>query len=416
MYSLIDCNNFYASCERLFNPRLEGKPIVVLSNNDGCIVARSNEAKALGIKMGIPYFQAKDIIELNRVNVFSSNYTLYGDISSRVMSTLANYSPDIEVYSIDEAFLDLATIRINDFIEFGLKIRRKVLKEVGIPVSVGIAPTKTLAKLANHAAKKSEEGSFVIKDEAEAKTILAVAELSDIWGIGSRSAIRLQKNGINNLIDLCNTRDSVIRGILGVTGLRTVLELRGIPSVPMELCQVKRKSACCSRSFRKPVSKLQELAEAVAHYTASVIEKLRSESLCGSSMTVFLTVKNSANPAHPRYVSATYHLPIPSNDTATFLNIASTLLRRLFTKENYYKSAGVIITELVSSSCYQQDFFVTNDRKSRELNDAMDAINRKFGKGTLFHAAEGTEKAWRMKSERRSPKYTTSWDELLKVK
>lgn len=416
MYSLIDCNNFYASCERLFNPRLEGKPIVVLSNNDGCIVARSNEAKALGIKMGIPYFQARDIIEVHRVNVFSSNYTLYGDISSRVMSTLATYSPDIEVYSIDEAFLDLETIRINDFIEFGVDIRSKVLKEVGIPVSVGIAPTKTLAKLANHTAKKSKSGSFVIRDAKEAETILSSTELADIWGIGSRSALRLQKQGINNLIDLCHTRNSVIRKILGVTGLRTVLELRGTPAVPMELCSVERKSACCSRSFRKAVSELQDLHEAVAHYTASVIEKLRSESLCGSSITVFLTIKSSVDPAHPRYVSSTYHLPVPSDDTATFLNIASKLLPSLFNKESYYKSAGVIITELAPSGYYQQDFFVKTDIKSRKINDEMDAINRKFGKGTLFHAAEGTKKPWQMKSEKRSLRYTTSWNELLKVK
>ena len=416
MYSLIDCNNFYASCERLFNPRLEGKPIVVLSNNDGCIVARSNEAKAVGIKMGIPYFQAKEMIELNRVNVFSSNYTLYGDISARVMSTIASFSPDIEVYSIDEAFLDLETIRIPDFKEFGLEIRRKVLRDVGMPVSVGIASTKTLAKLANHTAKKSKSGCCIIKDTKEAEAILESSELSDIWGIGSRSAIRLQKEGIDNLIDLCKTRDSVVRKILGVTGLRTVLELRGIPSVPMGLCRVERKSACCSRSFRKPVSTLKDLSEAVAHYTASVIEKLRSESLCGTSMTVFLTIKNSVDPAHPRYVSAAYHLPIPSDDTSTYLNIASKLLPRLFNKENYYKSAGVIITELVSSGCYQQDLFEKNDIKSRKVNDAMDAINCKFGKGTLFHAAEGTKKTWQMKSEKRSPKYTTSWHELLKVK
>jgi DNA polymerase V len=332
------------------------------------------------------------------------------------MSTLAGFSPDIEVYSIDEAFLRLETIRINDFTDFGLGVCRKVLKEVGIPVSVGIAPTKTLAKLANHTAKKSKSGSFVIRDSKEAEEILALTELSDIWGIGSRSAIRLKKHGINNLIDLCRSRDSVIRKILGVTGLRTVLELRGIPALPMETCRVERKSACCSRSFRKPVSKLQDLHESVAYYTTSVIEKLRAESLCGSSMTVFLTIKNSVDPAHPRYVSLTYHLPVPSNDTTTFLHVASKLLPSIFHKGNYYKSSGVIITELATSGVYQQDFLEEANIKSREINDAVDAINRQYGKGTLFYAAEGTKKPWQMKSEKRSQRYTTSWNELLKVK
>lgn len=417
MYGLIDCNNFYASCERLFQPKLQHRPIVVLSNNDGCIVARSDEAKKLGIAMGTPYFQAKDLIRHHNVAVFSSNYALYGDISARVMTTLASFSPDIEIYSIDEAFLDFSALKNIDYENMASQIRKTVLQHVGIPVSAGIARTRTLAKLANKISKTSKNGYCVIASDQEINETLKKSDISDIWGIGKRSEIRLRRHGIHTLTKLCETRDSAIRKILGVTGLRTVYELRGISAVPEEeICSSSRKSICCSRSFRNNIFILNDLKEAISHYTCNALEKMRTEARTAGTITVFLNFRNEENPVRGLFNSITANLPVPSNANPDFLHLATAAVEKLYRRGYAYKSAGILLSNLGTNTSYQADFFQEETPyKTQHLLQTLDKLNSKYGRGTVHYAAEGTAKPWTMKQTRRSPRYTTCWEELLNM-
>lgn len=417
MYALIDCNNFYASCERLFQPKLQKRPIVVLSNNDGCIVARSNEAKALGIGMGAPYFQTKDLIEHHNVVVFSSNYALYGDISARVMTTLSTFTPDIEVYSIDEAFLDFSSLRNSDYDQLGCEIRSTVLQHVGIPVSVGMAKTRTLAKLANKKAKKSKVGYLVLHNDQQIAETLADTDLDGIWGIGGRSAIRLRRHGIHNLKQLCETRDSVIRKILGLTGLRTVYELRGVNAVPEEeIVSTTRKSICCSRSFRSNIYLLNDLKEAVSTYTCSALAKLRSERRTAGTLTVFLNHRHEDAPVRGLFNSLTVNLPVPSNADPDFLYLANDAVEKIYRRGYAYKSAGIHLSNLGSNFSYQADFFhEKTPYKTQQLLQTIDNLNSKYGRGAVHYAAEGTVKPWTMKQTKRSPRYTTCWEEILET-
>src|SRR3989339_325175 len=413
IFALIDCNNFYASCERVFNPELEGKPVVVLSNNDGCIIARSNEAKALGIKMGEPYFRCKPLIERHLVRVFSSNYALYGDMSQRVMEILSHLEPEVEIYSIDEAFFRLPQANEESLLENGRNIRATVKKLVGIPVSIGYGPTKTLAKIANRIAKKHPEhgGVFVLPDEG-LDALLATIEVGDVWGIGRRQTQKLFACGIRTALDLKNGNDTWLRKHLTVTGLRTAMELRGISCLPLEESPPPRKSVTSSRSFGQPVTYLAWLREALSSYIAIAAEKLRVEDLKTGCVQVYLTT-NRFREGEPQYAnSKTITLQIHISSTLDLIRYADEVLRQLYRPGYAYKKVGVVLMDLVPAGHVQAHLFLTPPKGQEALMGAMDQINRRWGRDTLHSAAAGFLRPWKNKQERRSPSYTTSWAEL----
>jgi DNA polymerase V len=407
--SLVDANNFYVSCERVFDPRLRGKPVVVLSNNDGCIVARSNEVKALGIPMGAPVHQVRDLIQAHNIQVYSSNYTLYGDLSRRVMQTLEQFSPDVEVYSIDEAFVVLS----GDVAAIAQELRATVLQWTGIPASVGVATTKTLAKVANHLAKQGS-GVCMLSDPTP---MLAELPVGEIWGIGHRLSHRLQLHGILTALQLRDVELPWIQQLMGIVGVRLVQELRGISCLPLELCPMPRKSCCVSRSFGRPVEWLSDLKEAVATYGARAAAKVRRDDLRASVVTVFITT-NRFKPDEPQYSnSAVVQLHQPANDTFTLVQASLRAVEQLYRPGYQYKKAGVLLTELSPTALVQWDLFSDPAQQERRgaLMRTVDSLNQQFGAGTVFCAAEGVKKEWGMRAERRSPCYTTRWKELMVV-
>lgn len=416
--ALVDCNNFYVSCERVFAPKLEGQPVIVLSNNDGCAVARSAEAKALGIKMGTPVFQMQDLIKRHQIRVFSSNYALYGDLSNRVMHTLQNFTPEVEVYSIDEAFLGF----LGDVSEAALWTMRETIRRwTGIPTSIGLATTKTLAKIANRQAK-GRDGVYKLEDP---ETVLAELPVGEVWGIGRQSAKKLKRYGVETALDLQRADLRWIRRQMGVVGVRIVQELRGIPCLPLERVPQPRKSCRVSRSFGRPVTTLAELSEAIATHTARAAHKLRRDNLAASLLTVFIAT-NRFSQTDPYYSNAaTIGLAAPTNDTRTLTQAALTVLKPLyeaglsssFTGEVRYQKAGVCLTELSPANQVQQTLFDKPQdlEKARRLMTAIDALNRQFGAGTVRYGAEGLYQPWQTRIRQRSPRYTTRWDELLRV-
>jgi DNA polymerase V len=411
-YFLIDCNQFYVSCEQVFSPKLRQKPVVVLSNNDGCIVARSKEAKALGIPMGAPAFQYADVFKREKVQVLSSNYTLYGDMSHRVMSVLAMYGQDIQVYSIDEAFLFLQT---EDVLSLARDIKRTVALWTGIPVSVGIGSTKTLAKLANDLAKKTEEGVYALTQKEQSDAVMRRLPVQEVWGIGSQLGHALHACGINTVLTLKNTPDSYLKSRFSVTLLKTVWELRGISCVTLNSDQ-NRKSITCSRSFGVPVEVLEDLEEAVASYTASAAEDLRSEGLIASFAVIFLMTSPHRTPYYSN--SATVILIEPTHDTPLLITSAKKALRSLYRSGYAYKKVGITLGGIVSEMGYQMDLFCTdrNKEKRQRALSAFDAINQRFGPSALRFAAEGVKQRWCMKRGNVSLRFTTCWDELLTVR
>ncbi len=417
MFALADCNNFYVSCERIFKPGLEGRPVVVLSNNDGCIIARSEEAKAIGIGMGNPFFQVRETLEKYDVQVFSSNYTLYGDISSRVMSILSEFTPDIEIYSIDEAFLDFSHVRKPELEKLSQKIRRSVRSWTGIPVSIGIAETKTLAKLANRTAKKtpSANGVACLCEPEMIEDALRKTGTGDIWGIGPGYAKRLSTIGIRTALDLRDADDQTIRGALGVCGLRSAMELRGIPCIKLGDSPAVRKSICCSRSFGRHVESLAELSEAVSTYISDAAERLRNAGLLAGALTVFVDTGAFRKQCPHYYNSISEKIPAPTDSSGELGVRALRMLKRIYREKLIYKKAGVIFTELGPSSSVQADLFENASAKSSVLTGTLDSINGRFGGGTMFYAAEGAAKPWAMARGRCSPHYTTKWSDLLKV-
>ncbi|HEV8619967.1 MAG TPA: Y-family DNA polymerase [Nitrospiraceae bacterium] len=414
VFALVDCNNFYASCERVFNPKLNGQPIVVLSNNDGCVVARSNEAKALGIGMGVPEFQIRPLLCAHRVQVFSSNYTLYGDMSQRVMETLEQFSPDVEVYSIDEAFLSLVGFEPRGLIEHGRLIRRTVPQWTGIPVSVGIAETKTLAKIANRIAKRTPDtgGVFDLLACPDREALLGRVAVEDVWGIGPNHARLLKQHGITTALQLRGVDDQWIRKRMGIVGLRLVMELRGVSCLDLEQCPPPKQSLTCSRAFGKLISTLKEMEEAVSVYTSRVAEKLRCERLAATVLTVCLTTNEFKE--GPQYSNAlTLNLPVVTDTTSALIRFALQGIRAIYRDGYLYKKAGVILTGLVPASQTQADLFDSQDRrKSTRLMSALDSINDRWGAGTLQYASSGITKAWKTQFHRRSPAYTTDWNAL----
>jgi DNA polymerase V len=418
LFALIDCNNFYVSCERLFQPALLGKPVVVLSNNDGCVIARSDEAKALGIPMGLPAFKLTDLLKEHAIEVFSSNYTLYGDLSARVMTTLAQWTPDVEVYSIDEAFLDLTGISTADLVRYGQSIRATIHQWTGIPVSIGIASTKTLAKLANRLAKRSPEaqGVVALTSLSLIEATLAQTPVEDLWGIGPGYTKRLKANEIRTALQLRNAKDRWIRQQLGVVGQRIVWELRGISCLPLALCPPPKQSLMVSRSFGRSITTLIEMREAVATYTSRAAEKVRQHHMAAGVVTVFLMTNRFAD--EPQYSnSVTIPLPVATQDTAELIRYALRGIEQIFREGYRYQKAGVILTALVPAHQVQPHLFDRHDRERvQKLMTAIDTINKEWGSGTIRYAAVGLKPRWIMRCARRSPRYTTRWNELVVVR
>ncbi|MGD0819199.1 MAG: Y-family DNA polymerase [Desulfomonilia bacterium] len=415
IFALVDCNNFYASCERVFNPSIDGKPVVVLSNNDGCIIARSNEAKALGIKMGEPLHQCQTLIAKNKVHVFSSNFPLYGDLSARVMGTLATFTPEMEVYSIDEAFLDLTGIPEN-LTEYGRIIRKTVKRWVGIPVSIGIAPTKTLAKAAAKLVKKRSEyqGVFDITDHIET---LADIDVGDVWGVGWQYTKLLRRHGILTALDLRNAPASWVRKHMTVVGLRIVMELRGTSCIPLDEGEQPKKSIMCSRSFGRKVYTLNELKEAVSAYTSRVSEKLREQNSAASIIQVML-IEFPFNDGHPRTHFCSTTIPVATSYTPDLIRYAKALLERVYRKGPAYRKAGVMLSGICQRGQVQMNLFHTSREGEQELKlmQTVDEVNRRWGRGTLIHASSGFARPWWMRQTRRSPQFTTSWTDIPVVK
>lgn len=414
MYGLIDCNNFYASCERVFNPSLNGKPVVVLSNNDGCVIARSNEAKALGIKMGIPAYQIKDLVSSHGVAVFSSNYTLYGDMSGRVMSMLAELSPEIEVYSIDEAFLNLDGII--DLNTIGRKMVDRVTRGTGIPVSLGVAPTKTLAKIANKFAKKypAYDQLCIIDSEEKRIKALQLTEIENVWGIGRRQAAKLQKEGIKTAYEFTRLSGSWVRKNMTVVGERTWKELQGISCIDMETAPPAKKQICTSRSFGKMLTDIDTISEAIASHASTCAKKLRNQQSYATSLMVFIHTNNFREDLPQYWRNIVMHLPVPTNDTQEIVHYALTGLKSVFLNGYQYKKAGVIITEITEGA--QLGLFDHVDREKRErLMQTIDKINGEHGNNIKL-AVQGTGRGWKLKQEQLSGHYTTNLNQIINIK
>ena len=414
--ALIDCNSFYVSCERLFNPKIRKKPVVVLSNNDGCIISRSNEAKVLGIKMGEPYFKEKDIIVKNNVQVFSSNYSLYGDISRRVMRTLKRFNSDIEIYSIDEAFLDLSNFPDNEVENVGHEIRNIVLKWTGIPTSIGIAKTKTLSKVANHIAKKKQSGvtSFIGIENID--SILEKVEINDVWGVGKQLTKFYHKSGIYNAKQLKNVSNTWIKKSSNVLSSRTAMELRGIPCIDLEATSSKRKSCVVSRSFGQRVENFQELKEAIASYSLNASEKIRSESLVTKSITVFIRT----SPFQSRFGyysnSKTIDFPIATNNSIEIVKAAISSLETIFKNGYRYQKAGVMLSRLSDSVGGKNLFSSEKDKKINSLMKSIDNTNHRYGRSTLSLASAGVHKRWNTRRQHYSKIDTTDFYCLPTIK
>lgn len=420
VFALVDCNNFYASCEKLFRPDLKDTPVVVLSNNDGCVVARSREAKLLGIKMGVPVFQIKAEMQRHGILAFSSNYALYADLSSRVMRTLEEMAPRVEVYSIDEAFLDLTGIESAiSLVEFGQQVRERIGHWIGITVCVGIAPTKTLAKLANHAAKKypATQGVVDLTNPDRQRRLLALVPVDDVWGVGKRLSKRLNALGITTALDLANASPRAIRDQFSVVLERTVRELNGESCIELEEIPPTKKQIVCSRSFGVKVTQFELLREAVCEYATRATEKLRKEQQQAKVLTVFIRTSPFKD-NEPQYSnSASGELRIPSCDTRDFIELANHLLTRIWKDGFRYAKAGVMLSDFYDPGMFQPGLFddISTRSNSQQLMSVLDTINQS-GAGKVFFAGQGTKKDWSMKREHLSPAYTTRWDQLPRVK
>lgn len=415
MYGLVDCNNFYASCERVFRPELNGKPIVVLSNNDGCVIARSNEVKQLGIKMGVPFYQIKDLVESKKIYAFSSNYTLYGDMSSRIMNMLADFTPNFEVYSIDEAFLDLGGF--DNLQQLGHKIVKEIISSIGIPVSLGIAPTKTLAKIANKFAKKYKAYNrmCLIDDDTKRQKALKLTELKDVWGIGRRINKKLEAQGIFTAYDFTLLPLEFVRKNFTIVGERMWYELRGIPCIDLELIEAEKKQICTSRSFGSMVDTLEELTKSVATHATKCAKKLRAQKTCAVSLGVFINTNRFRKDLAQCTRWGQYTLDIPTNDTLQIVKAALAILNKIYLAGFQYKKAGVIITQVTPQTTYQNSLFAKIDLKSSQLMQAIDKISARYQEDIVHVAAIGTGGKWELKRELLSPAYTTRFSEIMEI-
>jgi len=416
--ALVDCNSFYVSCERLFNPSIIKKPVVVLSSNDGCVISRSTEAKILDIKMGEPYFKVEKIIKKNNVKVFSSNYSLYGDISRRVMKTLKQFSPQIEIYSIDEAFLNLSSVKDEDLLEHANKIRRTVLKWTGIPTSIGIATTKTLSKAANHIAKKEKSGIFNLINSEQIDKFLTEIKINDVWGVGRQLTKFYIKNGINTAYQLKNMNNGWIKKNTNVFGSRTALELKGVSCISLEPYQEKRKNCCVSRSFGKKVTKLEELKESITTHCLNAAEKIRIDNQTVKKVTVF--IRTSPFQKDKNYYANTkdIDLPIRTNDSIELVKQSLNALKSIYKKGYRYQKAGIILSGLKDVNIYRKNLFskINNEEKRTRLMKAIDHTNIKYGRHALSIAQAGLKKKLNIKRQHSSKIDTACFDFLPNVK
>lgn len=418
MFALIDCNNFYASCERVFNPSLNGKPVLILSNNDGCVIARSNEAKALGIPMGAPAFKFKEVIENGEVHVFSSNFALYGDMSNRVMTILGTFCPKMEIYSIDEAFLDFSGFDLYDLEALGCEIRKRVLQWTGIPVSVGFAHTKALAKVANRIAKKFTDrtgGVYTIDTEEQRIKALKWLKIEDVWGIGRQHARRLKEMNVLNAYQFTQLTDRWVRDMMTVVGLRLKLDLQGEPTLQLEDVRDK-KSIATTRSFDHNYKDLTLIKERVASFAVSCAEKLRRQHCCCQSVMVFLHT-NGFREDQPQYSkNIVIKLPFATNSSIEIVKFAVMGLEQIFREGYGYKKAGVIVSDFSPEGNQQLTLFDSRNVKHIELMKAVDNINRSMGQQKVRLAAQEPGRVWKMKQERLSPRYTTNLNEIITAK
>ena len=419
MYALVDCNNFYVSCERVFQPQLNGKPVVVLSNNDGCIISRSNEAKALGIPMGAPEFQVRDLIKQHNIRVFSSNYALYGDLSHRVMKILENYTPNVEVYSIDEAFLNFSGMTIPDLNVYGAEIQHRILKWLSIPIGIGFAPTKALSKVANKIAKKFPErtnGVYVIDTEEKRIKALKWTKIEDVWGIGFRLTKKMQAKNIKTAYDFTlPDNEAFIRKEMGVVGMRLKYELEGKSVLEMEEPKAK-KNIAVTRSFEKDITDFNELKERVVTFASVCSEKLRKQNSCCNAVILYLR-KDKFKANGERYSFYRMQtLPFPSNTSFSISKIAISMLKELYQEGTAYKKAGVVVSEIVPSSHRQFKLFDEENPKYQKLMEVMDSVQAKTGERKLRLASQDLKRTWKMKQNHLSNRYTTNFNELLQVK
>ena len=412
--ALVDCNSFYVSCERLFNPKIQKKAVVVLSNNDGCVISRSREAKDLGIKMGEPYFKVKELVKKNKVEVYSSNYALYGDISRRVMKVLKTFSPKVEIYSIDEAFIDLSFIDEKGVEDYGREIRSRVLKWTGIPTSVGIASTKTLSKVANHIAKKEKAGVIYLNTNIDEK--LKKFPIEDVWGVGKQLSKFYRKNNISNAYDLKNVSNTWVKKGTNVLGAKTAMELRGIPCIDLQIDQEKRKNCCVSRSFGRKVKDLNELEESVITHCLNAAEKIRADDQIAKTITVF--IRTSPFDKNRRYYSnsKTIDLAIPTSNSIELIKNAVKALTDIYKYGYAYQKAGIILSGLKDANQNDQNLLTPLlENKSKKLMKAIDYTNTKYGRYAISIAQAGLSKGWKMRREHSSKIDTASFDSLPKI-
>ena len=412
--ALIDCNSFYVSCERLFNPKIQNVPVVVLSNNDGCVISRSTEAKKLGIRMGEPYFKVKDLVKKNNVQIFSSNYALYGDLSRRVMKVLKGFTDKIEIYSIDEAFLDLSHIKDEQVEDYGKQIRERVLKWTGIPTSVGISNTKTLSKVANHIAKKNKAGVIFLKENID--NILKNFDIADVWGVGKQLSKLYIKNGIKNAYELKNISNTWVKKSTNVLGAKTVMELRGISCIDLETEESRRKSCCVSRSFGKKVESLDKLKESITTHCLNAAEKIRIDKQTTRAVTIF--IRTSPFDKNRKYYSnsITIELPVATNNSIELVKTAISGLKKIYKYGYFYQKAGIILSKLRDASEKELNLLAPIlENKSKPLMRAIDFTNAKYGRNAISIAQAGITNDWKMRREHSSKIDTASFDFLPKI-
>jgi DNA polymerase V len=418
MFALIDCNNFYASCERVFRPDLNGKPVVVLSNNDGCVIARSNEAKAIGIPMGAPAFEYEAIFQQHQVQVFSANFALYGDMSHRVMTILSEYAPELEIYSIDEIFLKLDGFDKHiDLQGYGEQMRSKVTRWTGIPISVGIAPTKALAKLANRIAKKypqQTKGTYIIDTEEKRIKALKWLKVEDVWGIGRQHAKRLQAQQVFTAYDFTQLPEDWVRKNMAVVGVRLQQDLKGIPTLVLEESQPK-KSIATTRSFDSNYTEYQQLAERVSTFAVSCAEKLRQQKTCCNSLMVFIHTNGHRKDLAQYSRNIVVQLPFATNSSIELAKFATQALQHIFKTGYRYKKAGVIVQDLTPENITQISLFENRNERHIPLMQAIDRVNQLFGQQKVRLASQDLKRVWKMKQEKLSPRYTTNLNDIITI-
>lgn len=417
MFALIDCNNFYASCERVFRPDLNGQPVVVLSNNDGCVIARSNEAKDVGVPMGAPAFQFEKLFQEKKIHVFSANFHLYGDMSNRVMSILSEYSPEIEIYSIDECFLKLQGFENFNLQDYGNEMRKKVVKWTGIPISVGMAPTKALAKVANRIAKKFTQktgGTYIIDSDEKRIKALKWLKVEDVWGIGRQHSKRLNAMGVYTAFEFTQLSDQVVQKQMSIVGLRLKHDLQGIPTLDLEEIQLK-KSIATTRTFESNYTRLEQLSERISTFAVACAEKLRLQDSCCNSLMVFIHTNRHRNDLAQYRRNMVIQLPYPTNSSIELAKFALQALNHIFLEGYSYKKAGVIVQDFTPASTSQGNLFESSDERHIQLMQAIDQLNASLGHQKIRLASQDQKRVWKMKQEKLSPRYSTKLSDIITI-